>query len=64
MRINSKPPREVPMKTQVDFNNASRDAGLFTPTVLAIETSEQHQALLRMLNDAVRPYAVCVLRVK
>lgn len=64
MRINSKPPREVPMKTQVDFNNASRDAGLFLPTVMAIETSEQHQALLRMLNDAVRPYAVCVLRVK
>jgi len=64
MRIHTKPPREVPMKTQVDFNNASRDAGLFAPTVLAIETSEQHQALIRMLNDTVRPYAVCLLRVK
>jgi hypothetical protein len=64
MRINAKPPRDVPMKTQVDFANASRDAGLFAPTVLAIETSEQHQALLKMLNDTVRPYAVCVLRVK
>ena len=64
MRINTKPPREVPMKTQVDFNNASRDAGMFTPMVLAIETSEQHQALLRTLNDTVRPYAVCLLRVK
>lgn len=64
MRINSKPPREVPMKTQVDFNNASRDLGLFTPTVMAIETSAQHQELLKLLNNSVRPYAVCVLRVK
>jgi hypothetical protein len=52
------------MKTQVDFNNASRDAGMFTPTVLAIETSEQHRALIKMLDDTVRPYAVCVLKVK
>ena len=64
MRINTKPPREVPMKTQIDFNNASRDAGMFMSTVHAIETSEQHQALLKLLNNSVRPYAVCVLRVK
>jgi hypothetical protein len=64
MRLNTKPPKEVPMKTQVDFNNASRDAGTFAPTVLAIETSEQHRALIKMLDDTIRPYAVCVLRVK
>jgi len=64
MRLNTKPPKEVPMKTQVDFNNASRDQGTFQPTVLAIETSEQHRALIKMLDDIVRPYAVCVLRVK
>jgi hypothetical protein len=64
MRINTKPPKEIPMKTQVDFTNASRDQGTFTPTVLAIETSEQHRALIKMLDDTVRPYAVCVLRVK
>lgn len=52
------------MKTQVDFNNASRDAGLFTSTVLSVETSEQHRALMKLLDDTVRPYAVCVLRVK
>lgn len=64
MRLNTKPPKEVPMKTQVDFNNASRDMGMFTSMVLAIETSEQHRALIKMLDDTVRPYAVCVLRVK
>ena len=64
MKINTKPPREIPMKTQVDFNNASRDVGTFAPTVLAIETSEQHRALIKMLDGIVRPYAVCVLRVK
>lgn len=64
MRINTKPPREIPMKTQVDFNNASRDQGMFVPTVLAIETSEQHKALIKMLDNIVRPYAVCVLKVK
>lgn len=64
MRIKTTPPRDIPMKTQVDFNNASRDAGVFMSTVMAIETSEQHQALLKLLNNTVRPYAVCVLRVK
>ena len=64
MRINTKPPKDVPMKTQVDFANASRDQGTFLPTVLAIETSEQHRALIKMLDEIVRPYAVCVLRVK
>lgn len=58
------PPRDVPMKSLTDFTNASRDAGLFLPTVMAIETSAQHQALIKLLNDSVRPYAVCVLRVK
>lgn len=62
--ITAKPPREVPMKSLTDFTNASRDAGLFTPSVMAIETSAQHQELIRLLNDSVRPYAVCVLRVK
>jgi hypothetical protein len=52
------------MKSLTDFVSASRDAGLFTPMVRAIETSAQHQELIKLLNDSVRPYAVCVLRVK
>jgi hypothetical protein len=52
------------MKSLTDFNNAARDAGQFVPTVMAIETSAQHQALLALLNSSVRPYAVCVLRTK
>ena len=64
MRLNTKPPREVPMKSLTDFTNASRDAGQFAPVVMAIETSDQHRALIALLNESVRPYAVCVLRSK
>ena len=62
--VTTSPPRDVPMKSLTDFVSASRDAGLFTPMVRAIETSAQHQELIKLLNDSVRPYAVCVLRVK
>jgi hypothetical protein len=58
------PGKSSPVKTWTDFALLARDARHFDTTVIEVESSANHAAVLKALNDATRPYAVCILRPK
>jgi hypothetical protein len=64
MRINiGGTTKTVEMKTPINFTNAIKSP-LLTPTVIQVNESHEHNALIKMLNTTSRPYAVCLLVVK
>jgi hypothetical protein len=58
------PGKDTPVKTWTDFAMLARDARNFGTTVMEIKSTQDHAALLKLLSDSTRPYAVCVLKSK
>ncbi|GEM_PF-4930894 len=58
------PGKSAPVRTWTDFALLARDARHFETTVIEVESSAHHAAVLKALNDATRPYAVCILKPK
>jgi len=58
------PGKSTPVKSWTDFALLARDARHFDITVMEVASSPEHAALLKALNAATRPYAVCILRPK
>ncbi len=58
------PGKSTPVKTWTDFALLARDARNFETSVIEVAASPDHATLLKMLNDATRPYAVCILKPK
>ena len=58
------PGKNTRVKSWNDFALLARDSRNFGTTVVEIESSADHAALLKLLNDAARPYAVCLLKSK
>jgi hypothetical protein len=58
------PGKSTPVKTWNDFAMLARDARNFSTTVMEIASSQDHAALVNLLSDSTRPYAVCVLKSK
>ncbi len=58
------PGKSTPVKTWADFALLARDSRHFDTTVIEVASSPDHAALLKALNDATRPYAVCILKSK
>ena len=58
------PGKSAPVKTWTDLALLARDARHFDTTVIEVESSANHAAVLKALNDATRPYAVCILKPK
>ncbi|MBM3752194.1 MAG: hypothetical protein FJW21_13620 [Acidimicrobiia bacterium] len=58
------PGKSTPVKTWTDFALLARDARHFETTVMEVTTSLDHAALLKAVNDASRPYAICILKLK
>jgi len=58
------PGKSTPVKTWNDFANLARDARHFDTVVMEVTSSADHATLLKALNDATRPYAVCILKSK
>jgi len=58
------PPRTPRLRTWNDFATLARDARRFRTTIVQIDTSQDHAALLKTLNDTTRPYAVCILKAQ
>jgi hypothetical protein len=64
MRINiGGTTKTVEMKTPTNFSSAIKSP-LLTPIVSSVTSSQEHNALIKMLNTTSRPYAVCLLVVK
>ena len=51
----------VPMRTEADFIAATKSPLFANGTVFAVETGQDWNTLLRMLQSTVRPFAVCVV---
>lgn len=58
------PGKSTPVKSWTDFALLARDARNFETTVIEVASSADHATVLKMLNDATRPYAVCILKPK
>jgi hypothetical protein len=58
------PGKSTPVKSWTDFALLARDARNFSTTVIEVESAAHHAAVLKALNDAPRPYAVCILKPK
>ena len=58
------PGKSAPVKSWTDFALLARDARHIDTTVMEVASSPDHAALLKALNDATRPYAVCILKPK
>lgn len=58
------PGKAVAVKSWTTFALLARDARHFDTKVIEVESSADHALVLKALNDAGRPYAVCILRPK
>ncbi len=56
------PGKSTPVKSWIDFALLARDARHFDTTVIEVVSSADHASVLKALNDANRPYAVCILK--
>ena len=54
----------VPMTTEADFIAATKHPLFANGAVFAVETGQDWNTLLRMLQSTVRPFAVTVLTPK
>jgi hypothetical protein len=64
MRINiGGTTKTVELKTTTNFTNAIKSP-LLTASVVPVNESREHTALLKLLNTTARPYCVCLLSVK
>jgi hypothetical protein len=55
--------KTIDMRTPNNFASALKSP-LLIQSVVSITSSQEHNALLKLLNSTARPYAVCVLVVK
>ncbi len=62
MKLNTKPPKTVRLRTWGDFAMLARDARNFSTRIIEVESSQDHAALVKALSDTNRPYAVCILK--
>ena len=51
----------VPMRTEADFIAATKNPLFANGAVYVVETGQDWNALLRVLQSTVRPFAVCVV---
>ena len=51
----------VPMTTEADFIAATKHPLFANGAVFAVETGQDWNALLRVLQSTIRPFAVCVV---
>jgi hypothetical protein len=58
------PGKSTPVKSWTDFALLARDARNFSTTVVEVDSSQAHAAVLKALNDSARPYAICILKPK
>ena len=58
------PGKSTPVKSWTDFALLARDTRHFDTTLIEVTSSPDHAVLLKALNDATRPYAVCILKPK
>ncbi|GMV23299.1 MAG: hypothetical protein AMXMBFR57_32480 [Acidimicrobiia bacterium] len=58
------PGKSTPVKSWTDFASLARDARNFDTKAMEVVSSADHAALLKLLNDSTRPYAVCILKPK
>ena len=58
------PGKSTPVKSWTDFALLARDTRHFETIVMEVTSSADHATLLKALNDATRPYAVCILKSK
>jgi len=42
----------------------ARDARRYGTRIVHVESSQDHAALIKTLNDTNRPYAVCILKAQ
>ena len=62
MKIETKTPRQVDLRTWVQYKTAGDTRSLFDiPRIVAVEDATQHAALLRVLGATNRPYCVAIL---
>ena len=51
----------VPMTTEADFIAATKHPLFANGSVFAVETGQDWNALLRVLQSTIRPFCVCVV---
>ena len=51
----------VPMTTEADFIAATKSPLFANGAVYVVETGQDWNALLRVLQSTIRPFAVCVV---
>ena len=64
MKLNTTPPRTVRLRNWNEFAILGRDARNFSTKIVEVESSQDHAALIKALNDTSRPYAVCILKAQ